>query len=493
MAHKVIIIGAGYSGMSAAAYISRQGFEVEILEKSYLPGGRARMLENGGYNFDLGPSWLWMPEIFDRFFHFFGKEFNKEVKLKRINTVCRVFLNTKPPLDIPGSKAEFYSLVEQLEPQKIKKLRRLFDSSDSQYQSFKKNVIQRADNMHNCFHLTSHAIRRSTRTLRTSNIDYKFFFKDERLNAALKFPLLLQSTGFNTPANNSFAHHVMFDQGLWYPSGGMHHIAQALERVCYSQDVDISYNVDVDQLEVLLKRVNGAHVQNRNFYGTYFLSSADYFHTEQELLMGGTCNYKSEYWDKIKPGASALIYHVVLNKKTPALNHINYFANKTAFTGRKESYKKTSWPVDPEFIVAVPTKTEPGLASENQEIIKIIVPIPAPLSDAGKTREHYFSLVLDRMEENAGLRISESDIDFYKSYSQTDFINDFHALNGNVWGVSCINNNVLPFWPKYKNSKLPNLFYTGQYTFPGPGLPMALLSGEMAAGEIYHASDGRKS
>ncbi len=493
MAHKIVIIGAGYSGLAAAAYLSRQGFEVGIIEKNSIPGGRARMFESGGFKFDLGPSWIWMPELFERFFQNFGRDLNDSVKLQRLDSMCRVFTEDNVPLDIPGSKSEFFSLVDQIEPQKSKKLKDLFKRSEKQYHSLKKRLIQKADNSYNYFHLFSNVIRKTSNAFKPINVDVNSFFQDERLNAALKFPLFLLSPSYNSPSNFSFIHEVMFDQGLWYPKGGMQRMVQALVSVCYDQDVDITYNVDVDQLEVLMKRVNSAHVNFRSFYGSYFLSSADYYHTDQELLGEKVSNYKSEFWNKKNNGSSALIYHIVLNKKIEGLNHINYFSRTDSFSRRNRKKSNNNLPVDPEFIVIVPTKTDPELVPDNHEIIKIIMPIPASISDTGKIREHYFNQVLEKLRRNTNQQFADSDIVFYKSYSQTDFMNDFHAHNGNVWGVTETNRLFGPFRAKIRNFKLPNLFYTGQYTFPGPGLPMALLSGEMAAAEIYHASGGRKS
>ena len=325
MARKVIVLGAGFSGLSAAAYLSRQGFEVEIVEKNSIAGGRARKLESDGYTFDLGPSWYWMPEVFERFFAHFDTHSSNYYELVKLNPAFRVFCENEEYIDIPTSEEELFQLFESIEQGSSKKLRNFLNMARKQYRLVMNSLMYKPGNSI-LEYLTPKVIYNLlvTSSLRSYSAYTKNLFKDKRLRRIIDFPMLfLGALPSNTPALYSLTNHVNFKLGTWYPKGGMYKVVEAMEKVCYDFGVNITYNVKVDQLDVLKGKVNSAHIGHRNFYGEYFVSSADYYHTDSQLLSPAFSNYNQKYWDKKSLGPSALIFYLGVNKKIPKLLHQN--------------------------------------------------------------------------------------------------------------------------------------------------------------------------
>ena len=494
MARKVIVLGAGFAGLSAGAYLSRQGFDVEILEKNAIPGGRARRLEAEGFTFDMGPGWYWMPEVFERFFAHFDSHPSNYFDLIRLNPSFRIYSSKNEPIDVPGDAFGLMDLFESIEKGSAKRLKNYLNITQKQYRLAMNGLIYQPGrsvlpylNPKTFFSLIS------TKSITSLNNLVKTHFKDARLQNILEFPMMfLGATQSKTPGIFGLASYSNIEYGTWFPKGGMYKVIEAMEKVCFDFGTDITYNVNVDQLEVLLGKVNSAHFLHRNFYGEFFVSSADYFHTDVKLLSDTYQNYTVKNWNKKKLAPSALIFYLGISKKLPELIHHNLFLDNDFLAPEGDISKQLKWPENPAFFVSVPSKSDTSLAPDGCECMIITVPVPCDLIDTGKIREHYFSNVIEKIEKHIGYAFL-ADIIYQKSYAHTDFINDYNAFKGNAFGLTNRLSQTGPFRPKIYNKKLPNLFYAGQNTVPGPGMPAAIISGEIAAREIYKASGGRKS
>jgi phytoene desaturase len=494
MARKVIVIGAGFSGLSTAAYLARQGFKVEIIEKNSIPGGRARKLEADGFTFDMGPSWYWMPEVFERFFAHFDTHPLNHYELVKLNPGFRVFCEDKEHIDVPAGHDELIDLFEKIEPGSGKKLNSYLNTAHKHYRLVMNKLIYKSGN-HIFEYLNPKLLSNLlfSSSLQSFSGNTRRLFKDKRLRRIMDFPMLfLGSIPSKTPALFSMINYVNFESGIWYPKGGMYKVVEAMEKVCHDFGVDISYNINVDQIDVLKGRVSSAHIGHRNFYGEYFVSSADYPHTDSHLLSTSYSNYTNKYWEKKVIGPSALIYYLGINKKIPNLLHHNLFVDVDFDKQINVAVKNPKWPENPAFFVTAASKTDESVALEGCENLVVLIPVASGLVDSGKIREHYFDMIINRLENFTGTSIREH-IVYHKSYAQTDFSNDYNAYKGNAFGLANLFNQMGPFRPKISNRKLPNLFYTGHFTVPGSGVPTAIISGEIAAREIYRASGSRKS
>lgn len=493
MARKIIVLGAGFSGLSAAAYLSRQGFEVEILEKNSMAGGRARKLDAEGFSFDMGPSMYWMPEVFERFFAHFGTHSSNFYELVQLNPGYRIFFDGNQRLDIPASQEELFKVFESIEKGSSRKLKKFLENAQKRYRFVTQNLIYKPSNSITEY-LSPGIVHKllSFNLLRSYSSYTRNLFRDKRLQYIVNFPMLfLGAVPSKTPSIYSLINHANFGIGTWYPLGGLHKVAQAMETVCYDFGVDITYNVNVDQFELLKDKVNSAHFGHRNFYGEYFVSSADYYHTDQHIVPKGKSNYKKRYWDKKTLGPSALIFYVGLNKKVPSLLHHNMFVDADFNQQLNNIGRSPKWPESPSFFVTAASKTDPAVAPEGGENLVIMLPVASGLDDTGKRREHYFNLIIERLEHWTKCSIKDS-IVYQKSYAHTDFVHDYNAFKGNAYGLANTLGQIGPFRPKLNNRKLRNLFYTGHYTVPGAGIAPAVVSGEIVAREIYKATGGKR-
>ena len=494
MARKIIVIGAGFSGLSAAAYLSRQGFEVEILEKHSQPGGRARKLEAEGFSFDMGPSMYWMPDVFERFFAHFNTHSSNYYDLVQLNPGYRIFFDGNQSIDIPASQEELFQLFERLEPGSSRKLKKFLESAQQKYRFVTHKLIYKPGTSIFEYLTPGLMLKLLSSNLLRSYASYtRNLFRDKRLQYIINFPMLfLGAAPSKTPAIYSLINHANFGLGTWYPMGGMHKIAHAMEKVCQNFDVDITYNVEVDQFELLQDKVNSAHCNHRNFYGEYFVSSADYPYTDSHLIPDEKGNYSLKQWNKKDLAPSALIFYIGLNKKLPSLLHHNMFVDQ-GFKKQLNSISKSShWPEEPSFFVTVASKTDASVAPEGCENLVVMIPVASGLDDSGKIREHYLNMLIEKLETVTKTSIREHII-YQKSYAHTDFVNDYHAFKGNAYGLANTRTQIGPFRPKLANRHLPNLYYTGHFTVPGSGIAPAIVSGEIVAREIYKTAVGRKS
>lgn len=494
MSSKVIVLGAGFSGLSAAAHLAKKGYQVEIVEKNSSPGGRARKLEAEGYVFDMGPSWYWMPDVFEKFFAAFNHKVSDFYELKRLDPGYRIFFDNNEVIDVPANIDELYTLFDSIEPGSSLKLRSFLNDAKKKYNLGVSNAVYKSGlsflELLDFKLIMGFLFSKSFRSL-SSLVRSKF--KDPRLIQLLEFPVLfLGALPKDIPALYSLMNYADLSLGTWYPMGGMYKIIEGMVKVCEELGVELTYNVHIDQLAVLKGKVNSAHSGHRNFYGEYFVSSADYQHTDHKLLTENYSNYSQKYWNKRVLAPSALLYYVGVNKKLPKLEHHNLFFDTDFEKHANEIYKNPKWPEAPAIYVSAASKTDPSVAPEGHENLVILIPVAPALEDQGKVREHYFDLVIKRLEKTCGVPIREN-ITYHKSYAHTDFINDYNSYKGNAYGLANTLMQTGPLKPKLRNKKLDNLFYTGQLTTPGPGVPPSLISGEVVANQLFRASGGHKS
>jgi len=487
MSSKVIVIGAGFSGLSAASHLARLGFKVEVLEKNSLPGGRSRKLEVDGFTFDMGATWYLMPEIYQHYFSKFNKRISSFYKLKRPKPAFRLYLDENVKLDIPVELEKLYAEFEKFEPGSSKKLEYLLQKNHKKYNKAIRSVFSELND--SIFKYLNPSYYFTPSCYKASRIsDHIKFFKNSKLKKILEFPeIFLGPSRFKIPAFYSLMNNSRSGLGLWYPVGGMHKIIESLEKICYNLNVEITYNTNVDQLDIIKGRVQSAHARNQNFYAEYFVSSADYAYTDQKLIPDKYNNYSQSFWNKRNLSPYTLIFYIGLNKKIPQLKHHNFLLDTDLKAHSNEIYSNRNWPQSPAIYISCPSKTDSSVAPEGCENLVAIIPVAPELEDHGKVREHYYDLLIRRLEKNIKTDI-RSHVVFQKSYAHSDFSHDYNAYKGNSFGLhtGCVK-------PSLVNKKLPNLFYTGQSSYFGSGIPLALINGEIIANYIFKASGGHKS
>jgi phytoene desaturase len=315
------------------------------------------------------------------------------------------------------------------------------------------------------------------------------YFKHPKLRSLLEFPVLfLGAMPKDTPALYSLMNYADMGLGTWYPMGGMHKFIKAFESIARKQGVTIKTHAEITRLEKNAGKVVAAHdVHGNRYESNVFISSADYQHAEQHLL-NGSANYSEKYWAKRVMAPSALLYYVGINKRVENLRHHNLFFDESLEEHGKEIYKNPKWPTAPLFYLSAPSLTDPHVAPEGCENLFFLIPIAPDLRDDEPTREHYFNLLLNRLKALTGNDIKDH-IVYQRSFSISNFKEDYHAFKGNAYGLANTLRQTAIFKPRIKNKNLDNFYYTGQLTVPGPGVPPSIISGEVVAKHILQNSD----
>ncbi|NCA20553.1 MAG: phytoene desaturase [Crocinitomicaceae bacterium] len=466
MTKKVTILGSGISSLSASAFLAKAGYDVTILEKNSTIGGRARQFTQDGFVFDMGPSWYWMPDVFERFYQQFGYTTSDFYELKRLDPSYRVYWQDHSYTDVPANMSELEAWFESLEPGSSKQLRAFLKEAKYKYEVGMNDLVHRPS-----LSVMEFADTRVIKGLFSMHLLSSFskyirkYFKHPKILSLLEFPVLFLGAMPNeTPALYSLMNYADISLGTWYPMGGMHKFIEAFEKIATEQGVKIKTDNEVLGFEKTNKNITGAQ------------------HTDSKLL-NGSANYNDKYWDNRTMAPSCLLFYVGINKRVTNLQHHNLFFDESLEIHGKEIYKDPKWPTSPLFYLSVPSVTDPTVAPENCENMFFLIPIAPNLKDDEETREKYFDMLLERLKNITGNDIKDN-IVYKKSYSISDFKNDYHAFKGNAYGLANTLRQTALLKPSLKNKKLSNFYYTGQLTVPGPGVPPSIISGEVVAKEI---------
>ncbi|MEL7530239.1 MAG: phytoene desaturase family protein [Bacteroidota bacterium] len=485
MKKKVIVIGAGFAGLTAASLLGQKGYDVTILEKNDQAGGRARRWEKDGFTFDMGPSWYWMPEVFENFFNLFGKKVSDYYTLKRLNPSYRVYFGDDDYVDVPADMGELEALFDSIEPGSGLQLREFLKQAAYKYEVGMKDYVFRPSHNIGEF-IDLRLIRESFRIQMFSSMSkhVRQFFTHPRLIKIIEFPVLfLGATPENTPALYSMMNHADLTLGTWFPEGGMHKIVEGMVAVAKEQGVKFELNNEVQKIEVTDGQAKRVITSQGEYEADMIIANSDYQHTDQRLLEKPWRNYTPKYWDKRTMSPSSLLFYLGVNKRLDNLKHHNLFFDEDFQLHAEEIYTHPKWPTKPLFYVSATTQTDPTGAPEGMENVFILIPLAPGLEDNDAQREKYYDIVMDRLERITKQSVREHVI-LKRSYAMEDFEKDYHSFKGNAYGLANTLFQTAFFKPKLRSKKVKNLYYTGQLTVPGPGVPPSLISGQVVATEV---------
>jgi phytoene desaturase len=480
----VNVIGSGFSGLSAAANLASKGYDVNVFEKNSLPGGRARKLEEKGYRFDMGPTWYWMPEVFEKFFNRFGKKVSDYYELKRVDPGYRMYFGIDDYVDVPASMDELLKVFESIEPGSGRKLQNFLKKAE-----FKYNI-----GINELVYLPGNSYLELVRwDLMKGIVKLDFFksvstyvrreFKDNRLRQILEFPVIfLGATPQKTPALYTLMNYADLALGTWYPVGGMYSVVEGMKSVAEEMGAKFHLSSDVEEIIMNGKEARGLKVNGQIQFSDAIVAAADYHHVEQKLLPGKYRRYSERYWDKRVMAPSSLLFYLGLDKKLENFEHHNLFFDEDFIKHAEEIYDNPQWPTNPAIYVSNNTVTDPSVAPKGHDNLIILIPVAPDLKDTDEQREKYFDLVMNRLE-----KITKQDIKkhvvYKKSYAHRDFLSDYNSYKGNAYGLANTLWQTANLKPRMK-SKVPNLFFTGQLTVPGPGVPPTIISGNVVADQV---------
>ncbi len=482
---KVVVIGAGFGGLAAAALLAKKGFKVTLLEKNEQPGGRARVLREQGFVFDMGPSWYLMPEVFEDFFSAFGKKPSDHYSLKRLDPNYRCFFGDARVEDIPADIEGVKKVFERFEVGSSKLLDKYMSAAKFQYDTAMKDFMKREyRSIFDFFNWD--LITKGLKLHIFESLDKfaKRFFKSPEIRKVLEYTVVfLGGSPDNTPALYSIMSHVDFGLGVWYPMGGLGELAKAFEKVCVEQGVDIRYNNNVKLISSSGGKATKVITDKGEYEADIVVNNADYHFSETELLDAADVTYPESYWESRKMGPSAFLIYLGLNKKMNNLLHHNLYLDESWGEHFKSIFDDLKWPDSPSYYVCCPSKTDGSVAPKGHENIFVLVPIAAGLEDTPEIREKYFDKTVSHMEKLTGEEI-RSNIVFSKTFAHKDFSRLYNAYKGTALGMSHTLFQTAVFRPSHRSKKLSNLFYTGSYCHPGIGMPMVIISSQIVADEV---------
>ena len=482
---KIAVIGSGFSGLSAAAYLGKAGHKVLVFEKNDTVGGRARQLNANGYVFDMGPSWYWMPEVFEDFFADMNTTVSQQYDLTLLDPGFVINFGEGGVMKIPAKYEELRNLFESIEPGSALRLDAFMKEAAYKYKTGMQKMAQMPGLSVMEFldmDVISGVFRMQLFTGFSKHV--RKYFTHPQLIALMEFPVLfLGAMPSETPALYSLMNYAGLKLGTWYPGGGFGSVVNAMKEVVTANGGTFHFNSPVEKIETGNNLVTGVRANGENFEVDSVVSSADYHFTEQNLLEKEYRNYDEDYWDSRTLAPSALIYYVGVSKKIPGLNHHTLFFESPLESHSHDIYVNPKWPENPLFYLCCPSKTDNTVAPEGHENLFFLMPLAPGIRDEPELREEFFNKMLERVEKLTGFEIKKS-IDYKQSYCVKDFINDYHSYKGNAYGLANTLRQTAILKPKMKNRKLKNMFYTGQFTVPGPGVPPSIISGKIVSSLI---------
>jgi len=484
-AKKIAVIGAGFAGLASACSLAQKGFAVTLLEKNAETGGRGRVFKHQGYTFDMGPSWYWMPEVFEQFFNRFGKKVSDYYTLQRLDPSYRVFFREGAPLDVPAAYEEFKKMLEGIESGASVKIDRFMAEAKIKYDVSMADFVWKPSLSILEFAQPRLLIESFRLHLFSGFTDHaKKFFSNPKIIQLLEFPILfLGAKPEKTPAMYSMMNYADIMLGTWYPKGGMHKIAEAMTRLATELGVRIVTSSQVNSIDVSQNEAHAISFDGQTERFDEVVAAADYHHVESKLLAKEHRTYSDDYWQRRVMSPSSLLFYVGVNRKVKGILHHNLFFDEPFDRHASEIYDSPAWPENPLFYLCCTSSTDPSVAPEGKENLFLLIPVATGLTSTEEDRMRYLKMCLERIKKHTGEDI-EADIEYVRTYAHEEFIHDYNAFKGNAYGLANTLMQTAIMKPRMKSKKVKNLFFTGQLTVPGPGVPPSIISGQIVADEV---------
>ncbi|BDB52841.1 phytoene desaturase family protein [Flavobacterium ammonificans] len=475
----ITIIGSGFSSLAAASYLAQSGHKVTVYEKNDSIGGRARQLKIDGFTFDMGPSWYWMPDVFERFFADFGKKTTDYYELIKLSPAYRVYFGVDEFIAIADNLPEIVATFESIEKGSGAVLEKFMLEAQSNYDIAIKDLVYRPG-VSPLELITVETAKKVGQFFSNISRDVRNKFKNEKLIQILEFPVLfLGAKPSDTPSFYSFMNFADFGLGTWHPKTGMFDVVRGMESLAVELGVKFVTNAAIEKIIVENKTAKGIVVNGTEIYSDVVLSGADYHHTET-LLEEQHRAYSEKYWDSRVFAPSSLLFYVGFNKKIQNISHHALFFDTDFYQHAKDIYDEPRWPDEPLFYANFPSLTDASAAPEGMESAFFLVPLAPGIEDTEALRNEYFDKIMDRFESLTQQEVRSSII-VKQSFCKNDFVSEYNSYKGNAYGMANTLLQTAFLRPKLKSNKVGNLYFSGQLTVPGPGVPPALISGKLVS------------
>lgn len=474
---KIVVIGAGFGGLATAALLAKEGHEVSLIEKNRYLGGRAKVQKTLGYTFDMGPSWYMMPDLFERYFALFDKKPSDYYKIQKLEPSYEVFGKTNSLL--MGSSEQTKKSFSRLNSQDAKNLKSYLDNGQHKYEFAKKYYL--FNNYRNLSKLPFKSLPYLLfyNPLRNYDSFVNKYFKDDLIRKTMKFmTVFLGGSPKSISSLYSLLGYADVNLGIWYPIGGFGSIVNAFENINKEYGVKIYKNEPVEEIIIKKSKVLGVKTKNLNMPADIVISNADYHFTERNLIKKQEHrSYKKKYWDNISMSPSAILIFLGINKKIPKLKHHSLFFDSD-WQDHFDSITDGKIIENPLFYVSTPSKSDDTVSPKGKENIFILIPTPSGVKPTKEQTNKIFNNVIQRMEKTLNTSIKDHiEVKIIKDAAY--FEEEFNSFKGSSFGASHTTKQSAILRPKLKSNKVKGLYFVGQYTNPGTGVPLVISSAEL--------------
>ena len=492
----IAVIGAGFAGLSAASFLAQAGHKVVVIDRLAEVGGRAQVLQRQGFRFDMGPSWYLMPAEHDRWFRALGHRREDYYQLRRLDPNYHIFFEDTHYC-VPAQAAQLYAFFERIEAGAGKTLQHYLEMCRHRYELAMQHFIYRQYssplqmlNRTTLLHLRQLAIFSTYHKVVARN------FRHPHLQKILSYPtVFLGSDPRNTPGMYTLMNWVDFGLGSWYPQGGFSRVVQSMRQVAETLGVRFLLQRECVALREEGKHIRALQVQPASSEGgvlsdhieeipvTAVVAAADYHHVEMQLLAPKVRQHSHRYWKRCRLAPSTCNFYIGLDCRLVQAAHHTFFFDAPWHDHFEAVYRHPHHIDNPLFYLHVPSISDATCAPPGGEALFALIPLAAGLEDTQQIRERYFAIISRRISQHTGCDV-QSHLRFVQSYSIKDYQRDFYALRGNAFGLGHTLWQTAAFRPLNRSPRVNNLYYCGQYTIPGAGTTMSMISGELAASQI---------
>lgn len=482
MKQRALIIGAGLGGLATAALLAKDGYEVTVLERHDQVGGRARVFEQGGFRFDMGPSWYLMPDVFEHFFGLFGKQVSDYLTLQKLEPSYRIKFADGEQVDFRADIEDTAEIFERWEPGAAAKFRTYIAQTEEQYRvALDGFVYKNYDSLLDFVTLKNLRDGRKLDVFRTMEASLKSWFKDERIRKVLAYQLVfLGSSPYSTPALYRLMNHVDFGMGVYYPMGGLHELPQAIWKLAQEHGATLQLQTEVAKIIVEKKRATGVQLADGSVLkADLVISNADGHWTDTQLLGGEHQVYSESWWDRRTLAPSAFILYLGVRGRVPELTHHNLIFSKDWKKNFAQIFDTPELPEMPSLYVCAPSVTDPSVAPKDHENLFVLVPIPPKIHLTEAELDSYEEEILKFIEQQYGISNLAERIVTRRRYTGEDFTHDYHSQGGTALGLAHNLGQTAVWRPNNVHPRVSGLYYVGAGTNPGIGMPMVLISAQL--------------
>ena len=483
---KAIIIGAGLGGLSAAAYLAKNGVDVTIVEKNSWVGGRVHQWTKQGVRFDLGPSWYLMPDEIDDWFAGLGYDRKQFYDIQRLDPAYKVIYDGES-IEVPGSVNAVIELFEKIEHGAGTRLKFFLSEVSREYRYLMQNIIYKNfRKRRDIFSIAWQVLRFYSlgTLLKNYHSRIRKVAYDARLQKILSYPTtFLGGSPYNIPAAYTILNHVDFNLGTWYPRGGFSMLPTAMAKVCRELGVTIRCSEEVQSFETKSREIRYVHSAVRSYQADVVVANADRHFVDQFLLEPSLREMSVKKWNALPLSPAVLNVFLGVKDTMEGFAHHTFFFDSDWDAHIDAVYKTKEWPKNPLFYVHCPAKTDESAMSKGVQSVFALVPLAPGLIDTPVERNKIIENVTQRMQGQCLGSLQESTV-FSKIEGQSEYKAIFNAFKGNAFGLAMTLSQTALFRLANRSKKVKNLYFSGQYTVPGTGTTMATISGQLSAHRI---------